>query len=219
MKLQIESLFSSFNNLQRLHGDKNLSAIYGAGCIRNPDLMMVFMNPTAKNISASKDWAGIHAPWLGTKNIWRIFTEIGRLSKITYLKTQKFKASGWTEKFCEQLYSDISKNKVYITNFSKTTQADARHLPNKHYREYLDLLKKEIEKVKPKKILSFGNQISSILLSRQVKVSEFEANFELLILPGDKKVEIYPVYYPVGQGMRNMQKSISLIKKIMSYGG
>lgn len=124
MKLQVESLFPFFDNMQVRHGEKSLNAIYGAGCIKSPDL-------------------------------WKVIFKIGRLSKDTFLKTQEMKVDEWTEKFCRQIYSEIGRNRVYITNLSKSTQLDARHLPDKHYRKYLELLKKEIEIIKPRKIIFF----------------------------------------------------------------
>ena len=215
MKLQIESLFPSFDAMQSMHGSKNLHAIYGAGCTKGPDLVMVFMNPTAKNIASSKGWVGIHAPWLGTKNVWKVLFGIGRLSESTFSKIQKFEPYEWAKNFCEQVYTELARNKVYITNLSKTTQLDARHLSDGHYAKYLELLKKEIEVIKPKKIVAFGNQVSSVLLGRQVKVSDFEGGFGLLILPSGKEIKVYPVYYPVGQGTRNMRKSIDSILEIL----
>lgn len=46
-----------------------------------------------------------------------------------------------------------------------------------------------------------------------------EDGFGFLDLTNGKRVKVYPVYYPVGQGMRNMRKSINLIKKISNYDG
>jgi len=54
-----------------------LNAIYGAGKIENLKVLLVFMNPTAKNISAGKDWKGLKAPWLGTKHVWRLLSTLG----------------------------------------------------------------------------------------------------------------------------------------------
>ena len=59
MKLQLTELFHELDNLQLKYGNKNLNAVYGAGCTKEPDLMFVLMNPTGKNFSAKKDWAGI----------------------------------------------------------------------------------------------------------------------------------------------------------------
>src|SRR4051812_33199827 len=104
--MQLTSLHKEIDSLQILHGDPSVQAIYGAGCIDHPKVMFIFMNPTAKNISADKKWKGLRAPWLGTKNVWNIFFELGLLSKSLYEQTKDFKVSGWTEEFCNTIYSE-----------------------------------------------------------------------------------------------------------------
>lgn len=214
--MQLKSLHKDIDQLQLLHGDSSLSAIYGAGDINRPNIMFVFMNPTAKNISANKKWAGLRAPWLGTKNVWNIFFELGILSKDLYEKTQKLKDTDWTKDFCNEIYSELKKQKIFITNLAKCTQLDARPLKDKVFKDYLDLMKKEISLIKPKHVISFGNQVSSILLSKPVSVSNYKNNdFELLKID-NMTFKVYPAYYPVGQGRRNMPLAIKRIKQIKS---
>ena len=73
------------------------------------------MNPTGKNIASDKSWKGRKSPWLGTKNIWKLFYKV-------------------------------------------------------------DLLFKEINIIKPKIIITFGNQVSSIILNKKISVSENRKN-------------------------------------------
>lgn len=54
--MQVKKLLKNFNELQKVHGDKNLDAIYGAGQIKNPRLCLVFMNPTGRNVASDKKW-------------------------------------------------------------------------------------------------------------------------------------------------------------------
>ena len=49
--LQLPQLFDAFDKLQQIHGDKNLLSVYGAGCIKQPKLFLLFMNPTGRNVS------------------------------------------------------------------------------------------------------------------------------------------------------------------------
>jgi len=51
-KLQIEHLKKDIDKLQTIYGNPKLNAIYGAGCIHDPKVLFLFMNPTARNISA-----------------------------------------------------------------------------------------------------------------------------------------------------------------------
>lgn len=80
-------------------------------------------------------------------------------------------------------------------------------LPNLVYSQYLDLLCKEIEIINPKTIITFGNQVSSIILDRNISVSQCrKQNFSKNI--AGKNYKVYPVYYPIGNGMMNIDKAI-----------
>ncbi|SRR6266511_6475712 len=70
----------------------------------------------------------------------------------------------------------------------------------------------------PKIIFAFGNQVSSILLGKPIKVSAYEGNpptggKEVLKISG-KTFDVYPIYYPVGQGRKNMFRAIERMKLI-----
>jgi len=214
MQLQLNNLYKHRERLQQKHGEKSLFAIHGAGCIEKPDICFVFMNPTGKNISAVKWRKGIRAPRLGTKNVWKIFFASGIIGKSTFEKIQNMKAENWSEEFSEKVYEELAKKKVYITNLAKCTQVDARPLKDKVFKEYLGYTLEELALLEPKHIITLGNQVSSILLSKPIKVSEYKKNEHETLIIHDKKYKVYPVFYPVGQGMRNMPKAIERIKKI-----
>jgi len=48
--------------LHSRYGHAGIEAIYGGGCIAVPNIMLVFMNPTSRNLSSAPDWGGIRAP-------------------------------------------------------------------------------------------------------------------------------------------------------------
>jgi len=207
----LEELEKKYQEMQNKYGDPNLDAITFGGCKHNPEICFVFMNPTGRNITANKSWQGIKSPWIGTKNVWTLFHELGILNDELYIDIRNKKGSDWTEKFAEEVYLSIAKNKVYITNLAKCTQPDARTLKDKVFKEYLDLFYEEINIVKPKKIILFGNQVSSIVLNEKISVSTVrkkEFNY--------KGFKFYSVYYPVGNGFFNIDKAIEDIKYIMS---
>src|SRR5699024_5837803 len=118
---------------------------------------------TGRNIAASKDWKGLKAPWIGTKNVWTLFYELHLLDQEIYDKIRSMKGKEWTESFAEEVYENVKKHKYFITNLGKCTQIDARPLKDQVYQTYLNLFFKEIEIVKPKVIILFGNQVSSIV--------------------------------------------------------
>jgi len=87
---QVIQLHSKYDKLQLKYGDPTLSSIYGTGCINNPNIMFIFMNPTGRNISSVPSWEGLRAPWIGTKQVWDIFENLGLLRSEIYLKIKLY---------------------------------------------------------------------------------------------------------------------------------
>lgn len=202
-----EKLIEEFDKLQNKFGSDKRNSVYGGGLDVNPDLCLVFINPTARNIATDKTWKGVRCQWLGTKQIWKFLANAQLFSQELNDKIQSMNAKEWTPKFCEQVYKEVAKNKIYITNLAKCTQDDARALPDRVFKEYKDLLFEEIKLVNPKKTILFGNQVSSIVLNKKISVSEYRKTCEKLNI-GEKTYDCYPLYYPVGNGFFNAPKSI-----------
>lgn len=214
--LQLHSLHRASNELHELFGDSAYCAIHGAGCATRPRCMFVFMNPTATNVSASKTWRSFRAPWLGTKSIWKLFYAIGGITEETFALTQHLKPREWTPAFAQSTYQELAHNGFYVTNLATCTQPDARPLPNALFRRYLPLFEKEVLCVQPLAVIAFGNQVSSTILGKQIRVNGYRAAAFETIMLGGYRFRVYPVHYPVGQGMRNMPRAIARIKKIIS---
>lgn len=215
--MQLTELFAKFDQLHEIYGDQDLTSIYGAGQTNNPDICLIFMNPTARNLASSRSWHGLKAPWLGTKNIWRLLYKLGLFDNARLLEQiETLKPNEWTEEFTDQVYRQVSKESLYITNIAKCTQSDAKHLPDKIYKEYLPLMLEELALIKPRAIVTLGNQVSSVLLQKPISVSRYTNDeYEYLQLSDTFLLKVYPTYYPVGQGMRNLPKAIERIKKVV----
>ena len=213
--MQLTELHPQFDKLQKKYGDPNLDAIYGAGCTESPRVCFVFMNPTGRNVASAKNWTGLKAQWLGTKNVWKLFNSVGVLSQETLVQILSMRPSDWDYDFSQQVYQELSANKIFVTNLGKCTQTDASPLPDYVFREYLDLLETEILKINPQKIITFGNQVSSLFLGHHVNVSQMRKKSEVKKIR-DKSFETFPVYYPVGQGIRNMPLAIEDIRYAIS---
>ena len=211
---ELESLKVEYDKLQKKYGAKELDSIYNGGQENNPDICFVFMNPTGRNIASVKTWQGRKSPWLGTKNIWKLFYEVGLLDETAFNLIQKKKPLDWNYEFCDYVYDDIKKNNIFITNLGKCTQLDARSLPDEVLKKYLSLLFKEIDAVRPKIIITFGNQVSSIILNKKISVSLNRKRGHDLKING-LLYKVYPVYYPVGNGIFNINKSIEDIKWVI----
>lgn len=212
--MKIKSLNKEYDKLQKIYGDPNLHSIYNGGCEENPDICFVFMNPTGRNIASKPGWKGPYHPWLGTKQIWDLFEAVGLLDKDIYEEIKSIKPINWTPEFCTKVYDNIKEHKIYITNLGKCTQIDARPLKDNYFKDYLPLLEKEIKIIKPKIIILFGNQVSSIFLDKKISVSETRKQYFEKQL-GKEKYKSFPIYYPVGNGRFNIDKSIEDIKYII----
>jgi len=210
----LENLNKEYDKLQLKYGDRNLDSIYNGGCTDNHNICFVFMNPTGRNIASSKEWDGLKLPWIGTKNIWVLFFEIGLLDIGIYKKIKSIKGSEWTKEFALEVYENVEKYK-YLTNLGKCTQIDARPLPDSIYKQYLNLLEREIAIVNPKVVILFGNQVSSIVLDEKISVSACRKKLFEKIING-KVYKCYSVYYPIGNGRFNINKAIEDIKWIIN---
>lgn len=212
--MKLDDLKYEYDKLQKKYGAKELNSIYFGGCTVNPDICFVFMNPTGKNIASNKTWKGLKAPWIGTKTIWGLFSKVGLLDDDIYESIRSIKGSEWTEEFASTVYDNVKKHRYFITNLGKCTQIDARELPDKVFKEYLHLLEKEIEIVNPKVIILLGNQVSSIVLNKKISVSLCRKE-KFIKKINDRKYNCFAVYYPVGNGRFNIDKSIEDIKYII----
>ena len=212
--MMLKDLEKEYDELQLKFGDTELNAIYNGGCDNNPDICFVFMNPTKKNLASFKTWNGIRAPWLGTKNIWDLFYKVNLLDIDIYNNIKAIKGSEWTEEFAEAVYDNVKKHKYFVTNLGKCTQIDARPLPDSVYLHYLKLLEEEIKIINPKVVILFGNQVSSIVLNQPISVSQVRKQAFIKDIDG-KKYKFYSIYYPVGNGRFNIDKSIEDINWII----
>ena len=215
-KEELEKLNKSHDRLQKKFGAKELDYICHGGKIDNSDICFVFMNPTGRNIASLKSWTGIKAPWLGTKNIWKLFNKVGLMEDEIYNEILSKKPKDWDYSFSNKVYKNVSDNNYFITNLGKCTQVDARPLSDDVLRSYLKLLLKEIDIVKPKVIITLGNQVSSIVLNKKISVSENRKTYYEKKIKGNM-YKIFPVYYPVGNGIFNMDKSIEDIRWIIDH--
>ena len=213
--MNIKDLNVEYDKLQLEYGEPTLSSIYNGGCEKNPDVCFVFMNPTGKNIASTREWKGRRSPWIGTKNIWKLFYRIGIIDRDLFDNIQSKKACEWTEEFADLVYKEIENKKVFITNLGKCTQIDARPLPDRVLKEYLELLYKEIEIINPKKIIVFGNQVSSIFLNKKICVKSVRRQ-EFKMKIGDKEYPVYSIFYPIGNGMRNIDLAVEDLNYILN---
>jgi len=212
--MKISDLNKEYDKLQLKYGSPELDSIYNGGLEKEPDICFVFMNPTGRNLASQKSWKGRKSPWLSTKNIWKMFFLVGLIDKKIYDEIMSRKPKEWDYSFADDVYENVEKHKIFITNLGKCTQIDARPLSDEVLGKYLNLLEKEIEIIKPKVIVTLGNQVSSIVLNQNISVSQCRKQDFFKSIAG-KEYKVYPVYYPIGNGMMNIEKAIEDIKYII----
>lgn len=105
--MKIVNLKKEYDKLQIKYGAKELDSIYNGGCEDNPDICLVFMNPTGKNIASNKEWKGRKSPWLGTKNIWKLLYNVNLISSSTFTQIQSRKAKEWDYEFSNYVYDEV----------------------------------------------------------------------------------------------------------------
>ena len=216
INLQLTKTHRHIDSLHKKHGDMKYTPIYGTGCISSPKIVLVFMNPTARNVSAHKDWKGIRAPWVGLKQAWKLFYKIGILSKDLFEMTQEIKPEAWTPELTKRVYSHIANQKVFSTNLAKATQSDARPLRDKVFYDSRDGFIEELRLLKATHVITFGNQVSSILLNKPIRVSDYSGTQRESLIHGKKVYSVYPCFYPVGRGWMNIKKVIPRIQLILA---
>lgn len=149
------------------------------------------------------------------KYIWDLFYSVNLIDEELYYKIKSIKGADWTPKFADEVYNEVEKHKYFITNLGKCTQIDARPLPDSVFQEYLKLLEKEIEIIRPKVVILFGNQVSSIVLGKKISVSQTRKK-QFIKNINNNEYKCYSVYYPIGNGRFNIDKSIEDIKWIIN---
>jgi len=193
-----------------------LMPIPGGGEVNNPKYMFVFINPTIRNQSTNPEWKGIRAPFIGTKNIWRIFHKAGHFK--TELMQEIEKRKFWDEAFAQKVYSFLKAKSFNFTNIVKWAGENA-DLPNREkIKIFLPTLIKEIEIVQPQNIITFGLIPYEALTQRKIKLEKYYQDCMRVnkvavtkIPTGRVQTNIITCYFPIGRG-KNPKRAVELLK-------
>lgn len=202
--------------------ENNLMPILGGGKTSRPDVMFVFINPTHRNISSDPSWSGPRYPFIGTREVWRIFHRAGFLSGDLIERIENLKP--WPVELALELETFLQKNNLYITNLVKWTGSDAALPDAGKIRLFLPIMRREIEIVKPKYIVAFGLLPFKYLTSEEIKLADYYAEvleagnlktYPLFI--NETSAQIVPCYFPVGRG--NPKRAVELLKLLHPLRG
>lgn len=197
--------------------DNDLMPILGGGQDKNPKFMIVFINPTIRNISSNKNWQGPRFPFIGRKRPWIEFHKAGLFDNelLEIIKNN----SNWSIEFTYKVLEFLKNNGLYLTNIVKNTSYNAELPKADQINLYLPIFKKEIEIVNPQYIIAFGLIPINSLIKEKIKLANYYETiknstslifYELDI--NSKKYKLIPCYYPVGRG--NPDKAIKILKMI-----
>ncbi|MFH1063973.1 MAG: uracil-DNA glycosylase family protein [Candidatus Woesearchaeota archaeon] len=214
----LDQLWNQVNILNKRHfSSNNLAPIIGNGKTSSPDIMFVFINPTARNISSDPGWKGPRFPFIGTKQVWRIFHRAGLFDDglMEYMENNPH----WSLDFTGKVLRFLKRKSFYITNIVKWTGEDAT-LPNSEkIKLFLPILLREIELVRPRHIVTFGLIPFENLTGQKIKLSEYYAGvkksgklktYDLVI--DSTRSKVIPCYFPVGRG--DPKKAVEILKML-----
>lgn len=218
--MSLQNVWDEVHEVMDKHFPKNnLMPILGGGQTNKPKFMFCFINPTIRNISSHKEWQGPRFPFIGTKQVWRIFHRAGifddqLMDIINNSKT-------WSLEFTDKVQNFLKNNSYYFTNIVKWTGHDAT-LPNtEKIKLFKPLLEKEIEIVQPEYIIAFGLIPFQHLTGEKIKLSDYydqtmdsQEPKSYPIQCGSFTAKVIPCYFPVGRG--DPKKAVELLKLLKS---
>ena len=214
MQEKLDALWEETIKINNLYFKKNgLMPIFGSGKIYKPKIMFVFINPTHKNTSSDPDWTGPRFPFIGTKQIWRIFHRSGLFDD--ELMHEINNSSIWSVEFTNKVLNFLQKQEFYITNIVKWTGEDATLPDSEKINLFLPTLEKEIEIVQPEYIVTFGLIPFERLTKQKIKLKNYYSeviNNKKLKFYLFKSSKIIPCYFPVGRG--DPKKSVEILKLV-----
>ncbi len=204
---------------RRCFPENRLRPILGGGRTCRPKVMFVFINPTGRNIGSDTEWQGPRFPFIGTKQVWRIFHRAGLFDDglMEYINHNR----EWSLEFTDRVLSFLKRKSFYLTNLVKWTGRDATLPDSEKIRLFLPILEKEIEIVHPRYIVAFGLLPFESIAKRKIRLGEYYAEvkrtkrlipFEVRLGQATRKV--IPCYFPVGRG--NPEKAVELLRLVDS---
>ncbi|MBI4145144.1 hypothetical protein HY493_02980 [Candidatus Woesearchaeota archaeon] len=199
---------------KRYFPDNSLAPIVGDGKTQKPKVMFVFINPTSRNISSDPSWQGPRFPFIGTKQVWRVFNKAGLFDD--RLLAQINRQPTWSLVFTNHVLRFLRQNGLYFTNIVKWTGHDAALPDAEKVKLFLPILEKEIALVKPETIVTFGLIPFEKLTRQKIKLNDYYSEamrtrrlktYELKI--GSQPAEVIPCYFPIGRG--NPKRAVELL--------
>jgi len=209
----LDSLWLKIDDCKECRSKNNkLKHILGNGCTKNPKFCFIFINPTHRNISSKPDYKGPRSPFLGTKEVWKVFVNSKLLNKSFLEKTKE-----WNKETIDYVLNELKNKRYYMTNIVKCTRPNADLPKSKEVNEKLEILKEEISIVDPELIVTFGiipfKAITGISLKLKDHLEKQNKSKSLILYDSieinNKRYKVFPCYFPVGRG--NPKKAAEIL--------
>ncbi len=213
---KLNELWNEVHELNSRHFPGNtLAPILGGGKTDRPKTMLVFINPTARNTSSDPSWKGPRFPFIGTKQVWRIFHRAGLFDE--ELLSQINNSPAWSVEFTKKVLNFLQASGLYITNIVKWTGKDATLPDAEKIRLFLPILEKEIEIVKPERIVTFGLIPFERLTKQKIRLNDYYTDAmkasklkSYQTKFGSHAAGVIPCYFPIGRG--NPSRAVDILR-------
>lgn len=197
-------------------GTLNLRHMFGVGKESGPDTMFVLMNPIARNPTIHQTYEGRCLPYAGLKAFWKVLVEAGLLPEDLLAQVD---TKPWNDRMTEIVIKTLIEGDFYITELVKCPSQMAVDPDNEQIKTGLEILKREIDLVQPKRIITFGLLVFQALTQQKVKLKEYlellrngQAPTFYVDSALGQKYEVVPCYFPTGRG--NSRGAIEFLKVI-----
>ncbi len=178
--------------------------------------MLVFINPTPRNITAHAGWDGIRFPMAGKGPFWRILARAGLVSPNL---PERLATLEPTPEMIELLREETSSCGLYLTNAVKCVDGGSLVPAGERLEVGWSVLQAEIALVRPQRIVACGLMPFRMLTGHDVRLADelWRARngsylpYESRLI-GDTAYPVYPCYFPTGRG--NPSGAAELLKAI-----
>ena len=190
------------NSLQHIHG-------FGA---MSPELMLVLVNPTYRNLSSKPEYKGPRLPFIGVRQFWKVLADGGLISKKTSYDLPP--PSDWNDTHTKIVQEELLRNKLFLTNVVKCCYPHGAYPDYEVTEDGLKKLAQEIRTVRPKKIIAFSIFVNKLLTGKTIKMSSLDKQLPEAFPEeiSGFKIPVLPCYFPIGRG--NPKKAVEILNKI-----
>lgn len=214
--LELDDLWRTVDEIvEAIDPEGTLPPVVGGGRGQQPDLALVFINPTHRNQSTRDGWRGPRYPFIGTKPIWHVLTAADLFPAA--LQAEIARRDAWDELFARVVYEAVDQEGLYITNLVKRTGANAALPTPQMVAAFRDLLIRELQIVRHSAIVTFGAMPfkgltgEAIRLADELAAARVSGTVQARLAP-DLGIPVYPCYFPVGHG--NPKAAIEMLRLI-----